>query len=288
MWFHVDGAYAGNACICPEYRPHLNGIEKADSFNMNPHKWLPTNFDCSTLWVQNRTLLQAALGIYPVYLRNKLSDNGLVVDYKDWQIPLGRRFRALKLWMVMRMYGSSGLQSYICNHCDLAKHFEKLLRTDSRFEVMAPRMFSLVCFRLRPPPNDADNGYALNAMLADALNSDGSILVTNTIRILLPACFLDSLTMCCSLLHEILIPHCLIDGRMRSCCAGSGRSLHYSVCYWWIANAVAACRVCLESYSVASLQVSCGLMERVWITSSLVGMIPSRLTRGSSIEFLAS
>jgi len=181
MWFHVDGAYAGNACICPEYRPHLHGVEKADSFNMNPHKWLLTNFDCSTLWVQNRTLLQEALGTNPVYLRNKLTDNNLVIDYKDWQIPQGRRFRALKLWMVMRMYGSSGLQAYIRNHCNLAKHFEELLQTDSRFEVVAPRTFSLICFRLRPPAHDADNGNTLNAHLAETLNSDGSILITNTV-----------------------------------------------------------------------------------------------------------
>lgn len=181
MWFHVDGAYAGNACICPEYRPHLRGVEKADSFNMNPHKWLLTNFDCSTLWVQNRTLLQEALGTNPVYLRNKLTDNNLVIDYKDWQIPQGRRFRALKLWMVMRMYGSSGLQAYIRNHCNLAKHFEELLQIDSRFEVVAPRTFSLICFRLRPPAHDADNGNTLNANLAETLNSDGSILISNTV-----------------------------------------------------------------------------------------------------------
>lgn len=182
MWFHVDGAYAGNACICPEFRPYLNGVEKADSFDMNPHKWLLTNFDCSTLWVKNPSLLVDALSTNPVFLRNKQSDNNLVVDYKDWQIPLGRRFRSLKLWMVLRMYGSNGLRSYITNHCNLAKHFEELLRTDSRFEVVAPRVFSLVCFRLKSPANDADNSCSLSAKLVDALNSDGNILITNTDR----------------------------------------------------------------------------------------------------------
>ncbi|KAG0553831.1 hypothetical protein M758_12G044200 [Ceratodon purpureus] len=181
MWFHVDAAYAGNACICPEYRPHLNGVEKADSLNMNPHKWLLTNFDCSTLWVKDPTLLVAALSTNPVFLRNKQSDNNLVVDYKDWQIPLGRRFRSLKLWMVMRMYGSTGLRAYIRNHCNIAKHFEELLRTDSRFEIMAPRSFSLICFRLRPRANDPDKGYSLNAKLVEALNSDGNILITHTV-----------------------------------------------------------------------------------------------------------
>jgi glutamate/tyrosine decarboxylase-like PLP-dependent enzyme len=181
MWFHVDGAYAGNACICPEYRAHLNGVEKADSFDMNPHKWLLTNFDCSTLWVKHPTLLVAALSTNPEFLRNKQSDNNLVVDYKDWQIPLGRRFRSLKLWMVMRMYGSTGLRAYINYHCDLAKHFEELVQSDSRFEVMAPRTFSLVCFRLKPTAADANNGTSLNSKLVEAVNSDGNILITHTV-----------------------------------------------------------------------------------------------------------
>ncbi|KAD1878831.1 hypothetical protein E3N88_42172 [Mikania micrantha] len=114
IWFHVDAAYAGSACICPEYRHHLNGIEEADSFNMNCHKWFLTNFDCSALWI-------------------KASQGTTVIDYKDWEIPLGRRFRSLKLWMVLRLYGVENLQSYIRNHIKLAQQFEDLVAQDTRF-----------------------------------------------------------------------------------------------------------------------------------------------------------
>ncbi|KAH9568469.1 hypothetical protein CY35_03G078500 [Sphagnum magellanicum] len=180
MWYHIDAAYAGNACICPEFRHYLNGVEKADSYNMNPHKWLLTNFDCSTLWMKDSEFLLAALSNKPVFLRNEATDKNLVVDYKDWQIPLGRRFRALKLWMVMRLYGTSGLQSFIRNHVSSAKHFESLVRADSRFEVMAPVTFSLVCFRLRTLPGSQDNSNSLNSKLVEALNRKGDILVTHT------------------------------------------------------------------------------------------------------------
>ncbi|EFJ35827.1 hypothetical protein SELMODRAFT_78872 [Selaginella moellendorffii] len=135
MWFHVDAAYAGSACICPEFRHHLDGVEKADSFNMNAHKWLLTNFDCSALWVKESSHLVSALSTTPEFLRNKASDLNQVVDYKDWQIPLGRRFRSLKLWFVMRMNGASGLRSYIRNHVRLAKRFEGFVREDPRFQV---------------------------------------------------------------------------------------------------------------------------------------------------------
>ena len=93
MWFHIDAAYAGSACICPEYRHHLDGVEKADSFNMNAHKWFLTNFDCSLLWVKDRSYLVEALSTNPEFLKNKASQANSVVDFKDWQIPLGRRFR---------------------------------------------------------------------------------------------------------------------------------------------------------------------------------------------------
>ncbi|KAK9281335.1 hypothetical protein L1049_004234 [Liquidambar formosana] len=135
MWFHVDAAYAGSACICPEYRHHIDGVEQADSFNMNAHKWLLTNFDCSALWVKEKSALIQSLSTNPEFLKNKASEENMVVDYKDWQIPLGRRFRSLKLWMVLRLYGLENLQSYIRNHIKLAKHFEELVAQDPRFEV---------------------------------------------------------------------------------------------------------------------------------------------------------
>nr|UUJ74934.1 tyrosine decarboxylase [Cephalotaxus hainanensis] len=181
MWFHVDAAYAGSACICPEYQHYLDGVEAADSFNMNAHKWLLTNFDCSALWVKDSNALVEALSTQPEFLRNKASESKLVVDYKDWQIPLGRRFRSLKLWMVLRLYGVSNLQTYIRNHIDLAKHFEELIREDSRFEIMTPRTFALVCFRVLPPLDDPDNGFTLNSQLLDVVNSSGHIYLSHTV-----------------------------------------------------------------------------------------------------------
>uniref|UniRef100_A0A224X465 Tryptophan decarboxylase n=1 Tax=Hypericum kalmianum TaxID=473045 RepID=A0A224X465_9ROSI len=181
LWLHVDAAYAGSACICPEYRHHLDGIEEADSFNMNAHKWFLTNFDCSALWVKDSSALIKSLSTNPEFLKNKASQANLVVDYKDWQIPLGRRFRSLKLWMVLRLYGLENLQGYIRNHISLAKHFEELVAQDKRFEVVTPRTFSLVCFRLLHPGKDEDMANTLNHNLLDAVNSSGKAFMTHTV-----------------------------------------------------------------------------------------------------------
>ncbi|KAF8692733.1 hypothetical protein HU200_039431 [Digitaria exilis] len=181
MWFHIDAAYAGSACICAEYRHHLNGVEEADSFNMNAHKWFLTNFDCSLLWVKDRSYLIQSLSTNPEFLKNKASQENSVVDFKDWQIPLGRRFRSLKLWMVLRLYGVENLQSYIRKHIELAKYFEQLVIADSRFEVVTPRTFSLVCFRLLPLASDQDDGRNLNYDLMDAANSSGKIFLSHTV-----------------------------------------------------------------------------------------------------------
>ncbi|XP_031791874.1 aromatic-L-amino-acid decarboxylase isoform X6 [Piliocolobus tephrosceles] len=113
MWLHVDAAYAGSAFICPEFRHLLNGVEFADSFNFNPHKWLLVNFDCSAMWVKKRSDLTGAFRLDPTYLKHSHQDSGLITDYRHWQIPLGRRFRSLKMWFVFRMYGVKGLQAYI-------------------------------------------------------------------------------------------------------------------------------------------------------------------------------
>nr|GMD20122.1 tyrosine decarboxylase 1 [Ipomoea batatas] len=176
MWFHVDAAYAGSACVCPEFHHYLDGVEEADSFNMNAHKWFLTNFDCSALWVKDRSALIQALSTNPEFLKNKASQANLVVDYKDWQIPLGRRFRSLKLWMVLRLYGLENLQAYVKNHIELAKRFEEFVSEDSRFEVVAHRKFSLVCFRLLPPQNDEDLANKLNRDLLDAVLSGKYVL----------------------------------------------------------------------------------------------------------------
>ncbi|KAL1162075.1 hypothetical protein V6Z11_A07G177800 [Gossypium hirsutum] len=182
MWFHVDAAYAGSACVCPEFRHYMDGVEEADSFNMNAHKWFLTNFDCSALWVKDRSALVQALSTNPEYLKNKASQANMVVDYKDWQVPLGRRFRSLKLWMVLRLYGLENLQCYIRSHIKLAKHFENLIAQDPRFEVVTPRIFSLVCFRLLPVRNDESHGNKLNHQLLDAVNSTGSAFISHTVN----------------------------------------------------------------------------------------------------------
>lgn len=147
IWLHVDGAYAGNAFICPELRPLMAGIEYADSFNTNPNKWLLVNFDCSCMWVKDRVKLTSAMVVDPLYLQHANSDES--IDYRHWGIPLSRRFRALKLWFVMRSYGIIGLQRYIRNHIRLARRFERLLRRDKRFEIVNDVLVGLVCFRLK-------------------------------------------------------------------------------------------------------------------------------------------
>jgi len=173
VWLHVDAAYAGAATVCPEHRWLLEGVERADTYNFNPHKWMLTNFDCSALWTRRRETLVGALSITPEYLRNRASDAGAVIDYRDWQIPLGRRFRALKLWFVLRHYGVDGIRAHIRKGVDLARRFEDLVRSDDRFEVAAPRPLSLVCFRLR-------GGDEVNETLLEAVNASGEVLLTHT------------------------------------------------------------------------------------------------------------
>lgn len=176
-WLHVDTAHAGAACICPEYQWMLRGVEHADSICFNPHKWLLTNFDCDCFWTRDRRSLIDALSISPEYLRNAASQTGAVIDYRDWQIPLGRRFRALKLWLVIRHYGVEGLRVYIREHIRLAALFEGMVRADNRFEVAAPRTVNLVCFRLRGEGAEADNA---NRALMDRLNASGKLYLTHT------------------------------------------------------------------------------------------------------------
>ena len=180
-WLHVDAAFAGAAAICPEFRWLLRGVEHADSLCFNPHKWLLTNFDCDCFWTRDREAVTGALSITPEYLRNLASQSGNVIDYRDWQIPLGRRFRALKLWLVIRHYGVEGLRAYIREHIRLAALFEEWVRADDRFEVVAPRTVSLVCFRLRGDGPDADDR---NRRLLEAINASGRVYLSHT---MLPA-----------------------------------------------------------------------------------------------------
>lgn len=142
VWMHVDAAYAGNSFICPEFRDVMQGLKYADSFNLNPNKWLLTNFDCSCLWVKNRLLLTQALVVDPLYLQH---GHAGAIDYRHWGIPLSRRFRALKLWFMLRNYGISGLQKYIRHHCKLAKFFESLVRSDpDNYEICNEVRVSIV------------------------------------------------------------------------------------------------------------------------------------------------
>lgn len=172
-WLHVDGAHAGSALVCPELRWIGDGLGQADSFCMNPHKWLFTNVDCDCFWVADRSALIGALSVLPEYLRNESSESGRVIDYRDWQVPLGRRFRSLKLWFVLRSYGAEGLRHHIREHVALAQGFAARVAAHPRLELAAPHPLNLVCFR------HVDGDDATGALLA-ALNATGRVLLTHT------------------------------------------------------------------------------------------------------------
>ncbi|XP_044742779.1 3,4-dihydroxyphenylacetaldehyde synthase 2-like isoform X2 [Chrysoperla carnea] len=152
IWLHIDAAYAGAALVCPEYRHLMKGIDKSDSFNFNLHKWLLVNFDCSAMWVKNSNYLVDTFNVDRIYLEhhhNQHSQNSMAPDYRHWQIPLGRRFRALKLWTTLRLYGVEGLQNSIRKDIRLAELFASYVRSDERFEVIPEPSMALVCFRLK-------------------------------------------------------------------------------------------------------------------------------------------
>jgi len=173
IWLHVDAAMSGTAALCPEFRDIHRGVEFADSYCFNPHKWMFTNFDCDVFYVADRKALIQTLSVLPEYLRNQATESGAVIDYRDWQIPLGRRFRALKLWFVLRHYGVEGLQHHIRQHIALAQEFANWVRADSRFELAAPAPLNLICFRLKA-------GDAANQSLMDRLNRSGDLYLTHT------------------------------------------------------------------------------------------------------------
>jgi aromatic-L-amino-acid decarboxylase len=181
-WVHIDAAHSGAMLVCPEHRWMIEGVEHADSFCFNPHKWLLTGFDCDAFWVRDRRRLIDAMSVTPEYLRNEASQSGQVVDYRDWHVPLGRRFRSLKLWLVMRHYGLEGLQAYIRNHLQLATWLEEQVRADTRFELLAPRTTNLICFGLRPR-SEADRGEAnvRTRQLLERINASGKAYVSHTV-----------------------------------------------------------------------------------------------------------
>ncbi|CAM0878808.1 unnamed protein product [Alopecurus aequalis] len=180
MWLHVDAAYGGSALICPEFQDCIDGAELVDSVSMNPHKWFLTNMDCCCTWVAIPAALTSALSTNPEYLNTiGAADAHQVVDYKDWQIAMSRPFRAMKLWVVLRRYGAAFMRAYIRSHVEMAKWFERAVRADERFEVVTPRRFALVTFRLRPPDGGDHAVDDLNRKLLAAMNASGRAYMTH-------------------------------------------------------------------------------------------------------------
>lgn len=178
-WHHIDASYSGAALLLPEMRWMSKGVELADSFVFNPHKWLLTNFDCSAYFVKNKQALINTFSILPEYL--KTPEDKLVNNYRDWGIPLGRRFRALKLWFVIRTYGVEGMKKIIQEHIEIGRWVKDQVEASDEFELLAPVPLNLVCFRYRPRGvKDEDVINRINEQLLEGLNRTGEILLTQT------------------------------------------------------------------------------------------------------------
>jgi len=189
-WLHVDAAMSGTAMLCPEYRHFKKGVELADSYCFNPHKWMFTNFDCDVFWVGNRKELINTFTILPEYLRNKATESGAVFDYRDWHVQLGRRFRSLKLWFVIRHYGVEGLQFHVRKHVELAKMFASWVRESDDFEIIVEPPLNLVCFRHKA-------GDDFNMKLMNTVNQTGKAYFTHTKlngRVVLRMCIAQTYT----------------------------------------------------------------------------------------------
>ena len=179
VWLHVDAAYAGTALILPEYRWMAKGLDKVDSFVFNPHKWMFTNFDCSAYFVKDKETLIRTFEILPEYL--KTQTRGQVNDYRDWGVALGRRFRALKLWFVIRDFGVEGIRKRLREHIQMAQNLHKEILEHKDFEIMAPSTFNALFFRWHPEgEKDVNTLNKLNAELLKKLNDSGSIYLTHT------------------------------------------------------------------------------------------------------------
>ena len=173
LWLHVDAAMSGTAALCPEYRYIHKGVELADSYCFNPHKWMFTNFDCDCFYVADKTVLIKTLSVLPEYLRNQATESGAVIDYRDWHVPLGRRFRSLKLWFVIRHYGIEGLRYHIRRHIELAQEFAGWIQESEQFELAVLPPLNLVCFRHK-------GGDDFNRQLLESLNRSGNLYLTHT------------------------------------------------------------------------------------------------------------
>lgn len=179
VWVHVDAAWAGVAAVCPEHRGLIDGVELADSVVTDAHKWLLTAFDASLLWVRDATALPDALSITPEYLRNAASESGAVVDYRDWQVSLGRRFRALKLWAVLQAFGREGLQAHVRGHVALAGELAARVAAEPGFVLAAPPSLALVCLRVETGDPEGDD--RVTRALLEAVNASGRAFLTHTV-----------------------------------------------------------------------------------------------------------
>jgi len=173
-WLHADAAMSGVAALAPEQRWVNDGLDAADSYCTNPHKWMGVNFDCDLFWTADRVALLGALSILPEYLRSTAAEAGAVIDYRDWQVPLGRRFRSLKLWFTLRLEGVAAIQAMIRRHIELTQDLAALVAADERFEIVAPHPLNLLCLRLRAGDEATD-------ALVEAANATGTALFTRTV-----------------------------------------------------------------------------------------------------------
>jgi aromatic-L-amino-acid decarboxylase len=179
LWLHVDAAYAGTALVLPEKRALIDGIDMADTFVFNPHKWMFTNFDCCAYFVKSTEALVRSLEILPEYLKTKEGDR--VNNYRDWGLPLGRRFRALKLWFVIRTFGAGGIREKVRTHIELAQKLAAEIENSDSFELLAPVPFATICFRFKPANvSDPEQLNRLNQLLMETLNDSGKLYLTHT------------------------------------------------------------------------------------------------------------
>jgi len=179
LWLHVDAAYAGTALLLPEMRYMIDGLEYVDTFVFNPHKWMFTNFDCSAYFVRDKGMLIRTFEILPEYLKTKEGER--VNNYRDWGIQLGRRFRALKLWFVIRSFGVDGLRAKVRNHIAWARALAEAIKANNDFELLAPTPLAVICFRFRPVGTDDEQQLNdLNARLLEGLNDTGRVYLTHT------------------------------------------------------------------------------------------------------------
>ena len=179
MWLHVDAAYGGALALLPERRAEFAGVERADSFVVNPHKWLVTPMDCSVLWTRRPDVLRRAFSLTPEYLRT--AEQEVALSFSDYSFQLGRRFRALKLWFVLRAFGLEGLRARLRHHCDLATTFGGWVTATPAWEALAPVTMSVVCFRFHPAGVDDEAELErLNAAILERVNQAGRVFLSHT------------------------------------------------------------------------------------------------------------